>query len=81
MSAYQPPRRRKVPRHAQLHLPPFSGAEADLVVRVLERAIDALWRAHGDAIADHRGLLGTEMPRPSDALWSCSATPDDDFPF
>lgn len=46
------------PRHAIIHLPVLSPDEAKLVMRVLDRVIDAVWRAHGPAIefqdeADH----------------------------
>jgi hypothetical protein len=47
------PRRRSqgLPR-ARLALPPLSGAQALEIVNVLDRAIAAIWRAHGDAMAD-----------------------------
>lgn len=35
-------------RHAQLHLPPLAPREALAVVTVLQRAIAAIVRAHGD---------------------------------
>jgi hypothetical protein len=35
-------------RHAQLHLPPLSPRQALAVVTVLQRAIAAIVRAHGD---------------------------------
>lgn len=39
-------------RHAQLHLPALSAKQALILVNVLEHAISAIYRAHGDAIAD-----------------------------
>jgi len=38
--------------HAQLHFPPLTAHEALLLCNLLDRAISALWRAHGDAMAD-----------------------------
>ena len=38
--------------HAQVHFPPLTAQEALLVVNLLDRAIAALWRTHGDAMAD-----------------------------
>lgn len=39
-------------RHARLHLPHMNADEALLVVAVLERAVQAIWRTHGDDMAD-----------------------------
>jgi hypothetical protein len=38
--------------HAQAHFPPLTAHEALLFVRFLERVCEALWRAHGPAMAD-----------------------------
>ena len=38
--------------HAQIHFPPLTGEEALLVANLLDRALAALWRTHGDAMAD-----------------------------
>lgn len=35
-------------RHAQMHFPPLEAAEALVFVEILERAIPAIWRSHGD---------------------------------
>ena len=53
MSADSPPawRRRGRP-HAQLHLPPLTAHEALLLCNLLDRAITAIWRAHGHSMAD-----------------------------
>jgi len=40
-------------RRAQVHLPPLDPHEALLVADIFERAARAIWRAHGDAMADH----------------------------
>ena len=39
-------------RHPQLHLPPLDADTALTVVAILERAIAAIWRAHGDPMAE-----------------------------
>lgn len=51
------PRRRGTPRGARIHLPPMSAQNALLVTDVVERILRALWRAHGDAIADYLGRV------------------------
>jgi hypothetical protein len=38
--------------HTQLHLPPLAGGDALLVVNILERIVEAIWRAHGEAMAE-----------------------------
>lgn len=45
--------------HAQIHLPPLSAQEALLLANLLDRAIAALWRTHGDAMADLLACLDT----------------------
>jgi hypothetical protein len=60
-------RRRRHP-HAQIHLPPLSGEEAYLLVHVLQRAVDAIWRAHGDAMADFQGRAFPDVTPPPDAI-------------
>lgn len=45
------PRARPLPR-ARLILPPLSGEQALQIVNILDRAIAAIWRAHGDAMGD-----------------------------
>jgi hypothetical protein len=37
---------------AQIHLPPLDAGYALTLVGILERAIDAIWRAHGPAMAE-----------------------------
>ena len=44
-------------RHAQIHLPPMTGEQAYLLAAALERAVRAIWRAHGDAMADFQGRV------------------------
>lgn len=67
-------------RHAQAHLPPLTAHEARLVVAILERLLKAVWRAHGDELADLEACLGIETPRPPDAVWTSSPV-DDNFEF
>jgi hypothetical protein len=43
--------RRPARRHAQIHLPPLDAGYALTLVDILERAIAALWRAHGERMA------------------------------
>lgn len=43
--------KRSRPRHAQIHLPALNGQEAFLLVAMLERAVSAIWRAHGEVMA------------------------------
>jgi hypothetical protein len=35
-------------RHAQIHLPPLDAGYALTLVDIFERAIEAIWRAHGE---------------------------------
>ncbi len=44
------------PRHAQIHLPPLDAGYALTLVGILERAIDAIWRAHCDNMAELQSL-------------------------
>lgn len=62
--------RRPPPPHAQIHLPPLDTSSALTIVDVFERAIAAIWRAHGDAMADLQSARGMETPRPPDAVWA-----------
>jgi hypothetical protein len=61
--------RRPPPPHAQIHLPPLDTSSALTLVDVFERAIAAVWRAHGDAMADLQAARGVETPRPPGAVW------------
>jgi hypothetical protein len=65
------------PPHAQIHLPPLDASCALTLIDVFERAIAAIWRAHGDAMADLQAARGIETPRPHDAVW----TSDPDGPL
>lgn len=61
--------RRPPPPHAQIHLPALDASCALILVDVFERAIAAIWRAHGDVMADLQAARGIETPRPPDAVW------------
>ncbi len=69
-------------RHAQIHLPPLTGEQAWFVADVLERALSAIWRTHGDDMADFQGRVFPDIPPPPDAvtLVDCD-DPDDDLIF
>jgi hypothetical protein len=71
------PFKRKHKPHAQFHLPPLETSEALLLVEIFERAQRAIWRAHGDAMADRLACLGVDTPKPEDALWAGDATASD----
>lgn len=42
--------------HAQIHLPALSAGYALTLVEIFERAIEAIWRAHGEEMAYLRDL-------------------------
>jgi hypothetical protein len=63
--------------HAQIHLPPLSANQALRLVAMLEHAISAIWRAHGDAMAEELTLLGVPTPHPPDPV--SGGTPDADL--
>lgn len=69
------PRRRP---HAQLHLPPLEAHEALALVAICERLIAAVWRAHGDAMADveANGLLPEPFPTTSTDVPVSNDDPD-----
>jgi hypothetical protein len=64
--------------HAHIHLPPLSANQALRLVAMLEHAISAIWRAHGDAMAEELNLLGVPTPPPPDP-GSGGTTPDADL--
>ncbi len=66
-------------RHAQIHLAPLDPEQAIALVTMLEKAVEAVWRAHGDAMADYLGRTAPDStPRPPDAVWSGRADADAD---
>ena len=84
MQSTTPAWKRRGAHHAQIHLPPLTAQEALLVCNLLERAIAALWRTHGHAMADllacidPDALLHTE---PADPAPTPTAPPTDDDIF
>ena len=68
-------------RHAQLHLPPLSANEALTVVTILERAIAAIIRAHGDDMHRHLDLSRQEARarRHGISIYNFLVDPDGDF--
>jgi hypothetical protein len=54
--------------HAQIHLPSLTGEQAYLLAGLLERAVSAIWRAHGDDMAEFQGRAFPDAPPPSDAV-------------
>ena len=70
--------------HAQIHLPPLTAEEALLISNLLDRAIAALWRTHGDAMADLLACLDPDaaLPtEPDDSPVRTAITTDDDDIF
>jgi hypothetical protein len=68
-------------RHAQLHLPPLSPHEALTVVAILERAIAAIIRAHGDDMHRHLDMSRQEARarRRGISIYNLLVDPDVDF--
>jgi len=68
-------------RHAQLHLPPLSAQDALAVVDVLQRAIAAIERTHGDQIRALREMQRAEARarRHGVTIYDLDADPDADF--
>ena len=50
-------------RHAQIHLPPLDAGYALTLVDIFERAIEAIWRAHGERMAELSHLRATAQRR------------------
>ncbi len=74
--------KRRGAHHAQIHLPPLTGEEALLLCNLLDRAIVALWRTHGDAMADLLACIDPHAAMPSDpgdAPLPAGATDEDIF--
>lgn len=63
------PRRRAVrgQRGSQIYLPPLDPEQAWTAVILLDRIINSIWRAHGDAMADYQGRVWPDLPPPPDA--------------
>ena len=71
--------RRRPPPHAQAHLPALDGDDALLIVNVLQRVADAIWRAHGAAM--HASLEEDCCNAPATGTAaSCPGEHDDTLP-
>ena len=57
--------------YAQVRLPSLSTDDALTLVDILERIVEAIWRGHGDAMAEEQASRGEETPRPPEAEWAC----------
>jgi hypothetical protein len=68
-------------RHAQLHLPALAASDALALVAVLERAIAAIERAHGDEMRSLRQMRQIEARarRHGVAIYDLDAELDADF--
>lgn len=53
---------RAPPRHPVIHLPALSADQALLLVHILDRIHDAIWRAHGHAMQLRRDELAALTP-------------------
>ena len=68
------------PRHAQIHLPPLDPGYALTLVGIFERAIDAIWRAHGHSMSELQALRA-EAARPARQIPPPSEPDPDDRLF
>jgi hypothetical protein len=68
-------------RHARVDLPPMNGEQAYLLAAILEQTATAIWRAHGEAMADFQGRVFPDAPQPPDSVTVIDSDlgPDDDF--
>jgi hypothetical protein len=64
-------------RHAQIHLPPLDAGYALTLVDIFERAIEAIWRAHGERMAELSYLRAQRRRAPTSADDAGSVTSDD----
>jgi hypothetical protein len=80
-----PAHRRIGTRRARIHLPPLTAEEALLLADIFERGIRALWRAHGDAMADHLGCVDPDRmlawQSPDDVVTARKPGPDEPEDF
>ena len=71
--------------HAQIHLPPLTADQALLLANLLDRAIAALWRTHGDAMADRLACIDPDSAitaqSPDDVIVTSADDCADDDPF
>jgi len=67
-------------RTARLHLPHLAPDDALLLVSVLQRAIDAIWRAHGNEMVEATIESADTMPQQRTAQLTMPL-PDPDIAF
>lgn len=65
-------------RHAQIHLPPLDAGYALTLVDIFERAIEAIWRAHGERMLELRAAREARR-NPGTATAIEPAGPDGDL--
>jgi hypothetical protein len=65
--------------HAQIHLPPLSADYAITLVDIFERAITAIWNAHGDAMSSLIALRGDRTKSRDIVPSGDPNAPDSDF--
>jgi hypothetical protein len=73
---------RRPVRHAQIHLPPLGAGYALTLVDIFERAIAAIWRAHGDRMAELLEMrrAAAESPQTERVVDGDSNASDDESP-
>lgn len=59
-------------------LPPLGAYDALIVADALETVIQALWRVHGDHMADILARRGVETPAPKGATYSTNPNSTND---
>lgn len=67
-----------------LTLPPLDAYDALVIAGALDSLIEALWRIHGDHMADILARRGIDTPAPKDAVYSTdpnSPNTDSDIDF
>lgn len=76
-------RRRRSIRRAQIHLPPLGAGYALTLVAIFEQAIAAIWRAHGESMAQLLELrhAATAQSRAPDWVDDGDPNAPDDTPF
>jgi len=73
------PRRRPALRHAQIHLPRLDAGYALTLADIFERAIAAIWRAHGDRMAELPQLREAALRAPKPEPGPAADVSDDDL--
>ena len=61
--------------------PGMRSPDLHLVAAILERTLRAIWRAHGNGMADHLGMLGVDTPEPPDSVSVFASDDEPDLLF